>query len=220
MSHCCRWNVTQSCCSPRQDMTRLPKPGRSPSIAASERGRVKPPGDLSPPLPTGISAHRCGAELRLGGRMGSHLFLFLFIYIFHFFFFFPQPGKPSPPTLAHPPMGRCGAVGTSPGFCCPIFQARPYEGAGRAPGCPAPGTAPAPVPMPQFPHPVGSGDFPIGERDGGYFRLCFEIGDQQLQGVIININNRAQSGLWWRGGDTREAALSHGAGAGAGPALR
>lgn len=86
MSHCCRWNVTQSCCSPRQDMTRLPKPGRSPSTIACPRRRARtreiPPESSAPRFPQGYQPIAVGQSSGWGGRMGSFIYFDLFFLLF------------------------------------------------------------------------------------------------------------------------------------------
>lgn len=86
VSHCCRWNVTQSCCSPRQDMTRLPKPGRSPSTIACPRQRARtreiPPESSAPRFPQGYQPIAVGQSSGWGGRMGSFIYFDLFFLLF------------------------------------------------------------------------------------------------------------------------------------------
>lgn len=116
VSHCCRWNVTQSCCSRRQDMTRLPKLGRSPNAAVCPRRRARP---REIPPESSASASRRDISPSPWGRAqaGAQNGLFyLFLFIFYLFFFPPQPEKPSPPTLAHPSVGHCGYL---PGVLLP-----------------------------------------------------------------------------------------------------
>lgn len=135
-------------------MTRLPKSGRSPSSDSRRRARTRE-------VPPGSSAsHFSGSRQPLAAGQSSAwraqwAYLFVYLFILLFFFFFSQLGKPSPPTLAHPPLHRRGAGGSPWGFVSSF--SRLYGGAGKASG-----TVPAPVPVPQFPHAVGSGDFPIG----------------------------------------------------------
>ncbi|XP_059723841.1 uncharacterized protein LOC132338397 isoform X2 [Haemorhous mexicanus] len=100
----------------RQDMTRLPKSGRSPSSDSRRRARTRE-------ISSGSSAsHFPGSRQLLAagqssawGAQWAYLFVYLFILLF-FFFFFSQLGKPSPPTLAHPSMHRRGAGGSPWGF--------------------------------------------------------------------------------------------------------
>lgn len=86
VSHCCRWNVTQSCCSPRQDMTRLPKPGRSPSTIACPRRRARtreiPLESSAPRFPQGYQPIAVGQSSGWGGRMGSFIYFDLFFLLF------------------------------------------------------------------------------------------------------------------------------------------
>lgn len=93
VSHCCRWNVTQSCCSPRQDMTRLPKPGRSPSTIACPRRRARtreiPLESSAPRFPQGYQPIAVGQSSGWGGRMGS----FIYFDFFFLLFFFPLARK-------------------------------------------------------------------------------------------------------------------------------
>lgn len=93
VSHCCRWNVTQSCCSPRQDMTRLPTPGRSPSAAACPRRRARipeiPPESLAPPTSRWDISPPPWGRAQAGGQNGLfYLFLCNFMYFYLILFNF------------------------------------------------------------------------------------------------------------------------------------